>query len=167
MTPKEPKGGEGLKPCPLCEGVSFKRAKLRTFVECGMCGCTGPSFSHVTLGHAEASGRSVAAWNRRPPSPSGGEGEAVAWRWRNRPDGVWNYQEAQQRIPGVEQQPLYASPQPERMPTRIAVIEAMNEHLDAVLIGPREDRAGVDAASIGNAADAILALFHNGEAGEG
>jgi len=43
----------------------------------------------------------------RAPAP---EGEAVAWRWRNKPDGVWNYQEARQRIPGVEQQPLYASP---------------------------------------------------------
>ena len=33
----------------------------------------------------------------------------VAWRWRN-PGGVWNYQEAEQRIPGVEQEPLYSAP---------------------------------------------------------
>ena len=31
----------------------------------------------------------------------------VAWRWRN-PGGVWNYQEGEQRIAGVEQEPLYS-----------------------------------------------------------
>lgn len=36
--------------------------------------------------------------------------EPVAWRWRNRSDGVWNYQEDRQRIAKVEQQPLYAHP---------------------------------------------------------
>lgn len=32
--------------------------------------------------------------------------EVVAWRWRFRTDGVWNYQEAQQHIPDVTCEPL-------------------------------------------------------------
>lgn len=40
------------------------------------------------------------------------EQEPVAWRWRNKPDGVWNYQEAVQRIPNTETQPLYTHPAP-------------------------------------------------------
>jgi len=59
-------------------------------------------FAEVALKNA------IALQPHLAPSPAP-EGE-VAWRWRNRPDGVWNYQEARQRIPGVEQQPLYASP---------------------------------------------------------
>lgn len=50
-------------------------------------------------------------YRRLAAQPSAGaQGEAVAWRWRNKSDGVWNYQEDRQRIPNVEQQPLYATP---------------------------------------------------------
>ncbi|WP_313444560.1 hypothetical protein [Brevundimonas sp.] len=69
----------------------------------------------------------------------GAAGEPVAWRWRNRPDGVWNYQEDRQRIENVEQQPLYAHPSPtpaaddDRVRIAVEALEASDQCIrDAV-----------------------------------
>ena len=47
--------------------------------------------------------------------------EVVAWRWRFRTDGVWNYQEAQQRIPDVTCEPLVTAASAQ---ARIAELES-------------------------------------------
>jgi hypothetical protein len=60
--------------------------------------------------------------------------EPVAWRWRW-PNGVWNYQEARQVIPGLEQQePLYAAPTGDSGALREALAE-LADLMDDVVAG--------------------------------
>jgi hypothetical protein len=98
----------------------------------------------------------------RTPAP---EGEAVAWRWRNKPDGVWNYQEARQRIPGVEQQPLYASPVVPVGVSREEIKAILENTVDAELGGPFDDWAKVVPETLDAAADAILAALRPTDTG--
>jgi hypothetical protein len=96
-----------------------------------------------------------------PVSPSA----PVAWRWRNKPDGVWNYQEDCQRIPNVEQQPLYASPAPSMVGLREKVARIIDPEswafADEVIKNVAHNSAGVAAytkASLAKA-DQCLALL--------
>ncbi|MRL69135.1 hypothetical protein [Brevundimonas sp. SPF441] len=52
--------------------------------------------------------------------------EVVAWRWRFRTDGVWNYQEAQQHIPDVTCESLVTAASAQ---ARIAQLEAERDQV--------------------------------------
>jgi hypothetical protein len=95
---------EKLLPCPFCTKPLTLGGGVNPYGRCETADCW---LAERRISISLEDPKQLEQWNRRTPAP---EGEAVAWRWRNKPDGVWNYQEARQRIPGVEQQPLYASP---------------------------------------------------------
>lgn len=67
MTPPEPRGGEGLKPCPFDgEPAVARDAMGEHWIACEHCDAT----SRMTSSLADA----IAAWNRRPSSPPSGGG---------------------------------------------------------------------------------------------
>jgi hypothetical protein len=91
---------EKLLPCPFCGGVNVVRGgdDKMVAVFCGTCGACGPD----EYGSSNE-------WNRRTPAP---EGEAVAWRYRQRSGaGGWAVSlEDMSDWPNLICEPLYASP---------------------------------------------------------
>jgi len=68
--------------------------------------------------------------------------EAVAWRWRFRTDGVWNYQEAQQHIPDVTCEPLVTAASAQ---ARIAELDEQLAQAAMMIIGATTRAAAAEA----------------------
>lgn len=66
------------------------------------------TIGHVSNGRSELSAQIIAALSKAPVSV--GDGEAVAWRYRDHPENGWVYTGVGGRHDGCEVQPLYTHP---------------------------------------------------------